>query len=376
MNKEVSANDNSGIMNNIGKSIEGYISSTKESLVDNPIVNKGSQAITSGTQIFSSAVSKVTMDNAKEVMMDTVSNSSSSIYFIIILLVLSSIVCYIIYYIIVDNVIFQKRVLIPGTETPLLCTKHTKLQFADVLDSGNGNKRSYCFWVYILDINSMLGASYRHLATITEKKNKPNDLHNSSLCARFSNKNNSLEFRFGINSSFPSSSSANVKYNDETTSFVIHSYNGQRYLSGIVIPYIPIQRWVHVGIVLNDNGGGSITTYIDGNFVETINNKTISTTNRDYGEDTIIDVSKFNLEHIGTLYVGGLETPTSDLIPVGFPGLLSRFTIFNYDLNRNDMYKEYSSGPIKGGLSSLGLSAYGIRNPVYKLDNSDPVVYY
>ena len=46
------------------------------------------------------------------------------------------------------------------------------------------------------------------------------------------------------------------------------------------------------------------------------------------------------------------------------------------DLNRNDIFKEYVSGPIKGGLSSFGLSAYGIRSPIYKLNNKDSVVYY
>jgi hypothetical protein len=74
--------------------------------------------------------------------------------------------------------------------------------------------------------------------------------------------------------------------------------------------------------------------------------------------------------------VGGLETPVDSNIPLGFSGLLSRFTIFNFDLNRNDIYKEYSHGPIKGGLSALGLTAYGIRNPIYKLNSSDPIVYY
>jgi hypothetical protein len=42
-------------------------------------------------------------------------------------------------------------------------------------------------------------------------------------------------------------------------------------------------------------------------------------------------------------------------------------------MNRNDIYKEYSSGPMKGVLSriSMGLTAYGIRNPIYKIKSSD-----
>lgn len=370
MNNKGSPQENIGIMENISKSIEDYVSTTKDSIVNNPVVNKGSDAINASSQIVSTAVNNLTMQNAKEAMMNTVTNSSSSIYFIIILLILAAIVCYIIYYIIVDNIIYQKKILISGTETPILCSKHTKLAFSDVLDSGNGNKRTYCFWIYILDINSLQGDNFRHFATITAKKNSPSEINKSSLCIRLDKRNNSLDFRFGT------IDEKSVGFKEDSQSFnkVSIENSGGTYMCGINIKYIPIQRWVHVAVVLNDNGGGSVTTYIDGNFVETLNNKNIKELTND--PNIQINVGKLNLEHIGTLYVGGLETPINDNINVGFSGLLSRFTIFNFDLNRNDIYKEYSQGPIKGGLSSIGLTAYGIRNPIYKLNSSDPVLYY
>jgi hypothetical protein len=369
MNNIGSPEENKGIIENISKSIEEYVESTKEGIVNNSVVNKGSEAITASSQIVSSAVNNMTMENAKEIMIDTVTNSSASIYFIIILLVLAAIVCYIIYYIIVDNIIYQKRILIPGTETPVLCSKHTKLPYTDVLDSGNGNKRTYCFWIYILDINALQGGNYRHFVTITDKKNKPSEVHRSSLCIRLNNKNNSLDFRFGtVNNNTP------LEIGSANTFNTFIDDSGIKLMCGINIKYIPIQRWVHVAVVLNDNVGGSVTTYVDGNFVETLNNKNIKDLEGD--PNIQINVGKLNLEHTGTLYVGGLETPVDSNIPLGFSGLLSRFTIFNFDLNRNDIYKEYSQGPIKGGLSALGLTAYGIRNPIYKLNSSDPIVYY
>jgi len=365
MNNIGSSQENKGVIENISKSIEEYVSSTKDSIVNNPVVNKSSEAFKTGTEVISTAVNNMNIENAKEVMMDTVTNSSSSIYFIIFLLVLAGIVCYIIYYIIVDNVIYQKRILLPGTETPLLCTKYSKLPFSDILDNGNGNKRSYCFWIYILDIQSQTG-EYRHIATITDKNNQQKEIEKSSLCIRVNKNKNSIEFRFGTNNSNPTS----LTYNEINTASFLTT---DKFLTGIEIKYVPIQRWVHVGIVINDNGGGSITTYIDGNFVETINNKNIK--EQEYSAGAQIDTNRLNLNHVGTLYVGGLETPPTD-VPLGFSGLFSRFTIFNYDLNRNDIYKEYSSGPIKGGLSSIGLTAYGIRNPIYKLNKTDPVIYY
>ena len=364
MNNEVPSQDNKGFMEKIGKNFQDFFNGAKEGAVNNPVVNKGSEALSASSQIVSNAVNNMTIENAREAFVNNVTNTSSSIYFIIILLILAAIVCYIIYYIIVDNILYQKRILIPGTEAPIVCSKFSEISFSDVLEGGNGNKRSYCFWVYIFNINDKTG-QHRHLATITDDKNSQKDVQDSSLCMRLAKDRNALELRFGINKTYNNSES--VIYSDDREKFLYITKDTTKYLCGIEIEYIPIQRWVHVGVVMNDNGGGSITTYIDGNFVKTVNNKT------ENKNGSVIDVSILNLDHVGKLYIGGKE---GEKTPLGFSGLFSRLTIFNYDLNRNDIYREYSAGPIKGSLSSLGLAAYGLRNPIYKLTNSDTVVYY
>lgn len=359
MNTEVASQDK-GFVEKVGQNFQDFFSGAKDGVVNNPVVNKGSDAITASTQIVSRAVSNISVENAREAIINTVTNSSSSIYFIIILLVLAAIVCYIIYYIVVDNVLYQKRILIPGTESPIVCSKYNEISFSDVLEGGNGNKRSYCFWIYIFNINDRIG-SHRHLATISNSSSKQSKIKDSSISMRLAKDRNALQIRFGISDDYKT----DVDYNSEN--FLYVEKGATKYLCGIDVEYIPIQRWVHVGVVVNDNGGGSITTYVDGNFVKTVNKKT------EEKNGAVIDVSIFNLDHIGKLYVGGKE---GENIPLGFSGLFSRFTLFNYDLNRNDIYREYSAGPIRGSLSSLGLAAYGIRNPIYKLTNSDTVVYY
>ncbi len=364
MNNEVVVQDNKGLIEKIGMNFQDFFNGAKEGAVNNPIVNKGSEAISASSKIVSNAVNNMTIENAREVFVNNVTNTSSSIYFIIILLILAAIVCYIIYYIIVDNILYQKKILIPGTESPIVCSKFSEISFSDVLEGGNGNKRSYCFWVYIFNINDNAG-SFRHLATITDDKNRHGNVEDSSLCMRLAKDRNALELRFGINKTY--NDNEPVKYDYDRDQFLYINKGITKYLCGIEIEYIPIQRWVHVGVVMNDNGGGSITIYIDGNFVKTINNKT------ENKNGSILDVSIFNLDHVGKLYIGGKEGENT---PLGFSGLFSRLTIFNYDLNRNDIYREYSTGPIKGSLSSLGLAAYGLRNPIYKLTNSDTVVYY
>jgi hypothetical protein len=42
--------------------------------------------------------------------------------------------------------------------------------------------------------------------------------------------------------------------------------------------------------------------------------------------------------------------------------------MWNYDINKNDVYKDYRAGPLNGILASLGIGAYGLRNPIYKLE--------
>jgi hypothetical protein len=59
----------------------------------------------------------------------------------------------------------------------------------------------------------------------------------------------------------------------------------------------------------------------------------------------------------------------SQIKTTGFSGLISKFVIYNYDLNKNDVYKEYNKGPLGGLLSSIGIPNYGLRNPIYKINN-------
>lgn len=362
-----------GIIDNIQNAVSGSISDTKDALVNNGVVKKGSEALSASTEIVSKAVSNISVENTKEAIMNAMSDSSSSLYLIIFLLFLASFICYILYYIITDSLLTQQKILIPGTEMPIVCTEMSVFPFKQKLESGNGKKRSYSFWIYLFDLSPADG-QYRHVAHITDSSSKYN-VQNSSIHIVLDKNLNKLHVRFALASSDDeksafNSGSNNIKEdgssNDKLDNYL--SFGG--IATGFTINYIPIQRWVHVAFVLNDIGGGSITTYIDGNFVNTIDNS-----NKGEGSDKLLadganlDMNKLLLEHSGSLYVGGESS--NAFFPMGFSGLISKFTINNYDLNRNDIYKEYSAGPLKGVLASLGLSSYGIRNPVYKLKASN-----
>ena len=109
---------------------------------------------------------------------------------------------------------------------------------------------------------------------------------------------------------------------------------------------------------MSDVNGGIVYTYIDGELTD----------------QTEARNSKINIHELGfenkadTLFVGG-SISNSQVGASGFSGLLSKFSIYNYDLNKNDIYKEYSKGPLNGLLTSMGIVSYGLRNPVYKLSS-------
>jgi hypothetical protein len=373
MNNEVVAEANKGIVDNVKDSVTDFISSSKDSIVNNGVVNKGSEAINESTKIVSTAVSNISIENTKDAIMNAMSDSSSTLYFLIVLLIIAAFVCYIVYYIIVDTVIIQQRILIPGTEMPIICSQHSKYPFTQELDSGNGNKRTYCFWIYIFDIKAADG-QYRHVASIYPNKSDTvfHSVKDSTIYIRLDSKKNSLQVRF------PTVDDDKTTFEADSGKMPINEFlvntkgtENKNLVTGVEIEYIPIQRWVHVGIVINDIGGGSFNIFVDGNYTKTENNQTVSSKDNSsndrnhYTPSSIINVGKLNMNHKGVLHVGGVAPA------YGFSGLISKFTIFNYDMNRNDIYKEYSSGPMKGVLASMGLTAYGIRNPIYKIKSSD-----
>ena len=127
---------------------------------------------------------------------------------------------------------------------------------------------------------------------------------------------------------------------------------------GIEIPYIPIQRWVHIGIVINENSnGGSIVAYVDGDLSKVITTGDISSAG------TLLKVNNLNLDKKGNLVVGGTIDGMND---VGFSGLISKISMYNYDLNDKDIYNDYNEGPLDGFLSKY-LGAYGVRSPIYRI---------
>lgn len=352
------------VLDNVGDSVSSAFSSASDVVTENKLVKDTGSAVSSAATSVTNAVSNISVQETKDAIVETLSDNTSVLFLAIVLLVIASIVGYIIYNIITDTVLNQQKILIPGSDVPLFCNQLTELPFTQKLENGNGNKRSYCFWIYIFNINSNSG-QYRHVAHISSDETDNKRPLNASPYIMLDKNKNSLHIRFALKSDDEKSCrSLNTKnyYSDSgVRDFRSCTINGSTFTTGFTIDYVPIQRWVHVGFVINDIGGGSITSYLDGNFYETLD--------RNSGLEGNLRLDKLNLNCEGSLIVGGSDS--GDPGPFGFSGLLSKFTVFNYDLNKNDMYREYHKGPINGMLASLGIGAYGLRNPVYKLKAAD-----
>jgi hypothetical protein len=316
----------------------------------NDTAHMANNALNSGLESVSNSTEAI-----KQTFAPYLQDSSTVLYGLIIVSLLALIVGYFLYVLITDNVLYQQRVLVEGTDTPVLCNDMSEFKITQHLSNTNGKRRTYSFWIYINDITKYAGDQFRHIAHIGADHKSIID---SSPYIVLDSVSNKIYVRLAPNDDKNISKDLlHYKLNDIETVDQLVKY-GSDYC-GFTIDYVPIQRWVHVAFAMTDNNGGSIYIYIDGELIKIVENKTTYPLN----------ISQLKLDNKGDLFVGGNVNDTSNGV-TGFSGLLSKFTIFNYDLNQNDIFKEYNSGPFSGMLSSLGLSSYGLRSPIYKLNSA------
>ena len=263
--------------------------------------------------------------------------SNPNVLYGLIAIIIVAIICVIIIYYFISRSVFNKKSFtVEKTKFPVK-GYITSLLPADIPSSGNGSRRTYTFWIYVNDLNNSSG-DIRHVWSIGDKTAAENS---------------------PIVYIDPDSNKLNISFAKENgTDNELSKSSDQKYK--IKFDYLPLQRWVHIGIVVNDNySGTTVTLYMDSEIVKSVTNGGDSS-NED--NELTADSSDWNkevdLDKSGSLLVGGDKN--------GFNGLVSKVTIHNYDLNSKDIYNSYSEGPIDGLLASLG---YGVRTPLYKLSD-------
>jgi len=282
-------------------------------------------------------------------------NNSSLFIGLLIVILICAIVAYTLYYLITTKLFLNVKQVADKTKIPILGTSYSTFDFT-INKTGNGDRRTYTFWIYIHDMTKNNG-NYKHVLSLNSGTDI--DIRNASPFIFLDEKNNRLYIRLSrTNKDY----SSDVNYTNIRDLRTLSEGTLDNFMTqGIVIPYVPLQRWVHIGIVCNANSYKNyIYTYVDGDLVNTsstdekdryINN---ATRNKDY-RNLDINVS-------GILRIGGDGNEY-----YGFSGLVSKFTTFNYELNQKDIYQEYNDGPIGSMFAKLGLGLYGIQSPIYKI---------
>ena len=317
-------------------------------------------------------MSSSALDKFKEMFSDTTENvsktyssfsndklgfmSGNGVYIgLFLVIIICLLIAYILYYFITTKLFSNVRQIVNETRIPIIATEKRRFDF-DIKTTGNGERRSYTFWIYIHDMNKYTG-NYKNVFNVQTSAS----VNNPELASPFvflDKKDNKMYFRFGQVAG--EKSSANVEKYNNLTQAKLNVFMK----TGIVIPYIPLQRWVHVAIVCNANSYKNyIYAYVDGDLVSTTSN---NEKDRYLGdtEDTRKTLTKININNKGVINVGG---ELNDTEGPGFSGLVSKISTFNYELNQRDVYNDYYWGPIGNILARIGLGMYGVRNPIYKL---------
>lgn len=283
--------------------------------------------------------------------------NNSSLYISLFVVIIITVIIAILLYTFLGWQLFSKiEQTIDETKIPIVGTKLNKYR-AELAETANGYRRSFSFWIYINDMNKYQG-QYKNVLGIS---NDPDEFKpfNCSPYIFLDKTNNSMYITFS------------PKKNNTINDCIMDNGKIKNYMKrGIYIKYIPLQRWVNIVIVCNtDSFKTSLYAYVDGDLAANVEDKQsnidIGLTNAS-GADKLNenDLSTINLNVSGYLYVG--SDNVSECGP-GFSGLIANFKSYNYELNHKDIYNIYNKGPINGLLARLGLSAYGIRSPIYKI---------
>ena len=347
--------------------MNGTTSSTSSTSASNPIFD-----------VFKSdsSISNTTSNSIRN-LYDMSLNNNTLFIGLFIVIIVTIVIAYLLYTYIGSQLFAKIKSVVSDTKVPVMGTKLSKFN-AELAKNANGSRKSFSFWIYINDMTKYKG-QYQTIAAVSSDGDNKYNIESCSPYIFLDKNNNTLFIRF--------TKLDNKEYNTSikqiNSPLDLHKFMK----SGISIDYIPIQRWVHIAVVCNSNTfKTTLYAYVDGDLVKTIsdnepfalagytdnyNNNDSCTTSTSTStsickKDEKTNLQNLNLNMTGYLYVGNIRD-YSDGIGPGFYGLLSSFSSYNYELNQQDIYSIYNEGPVTGFLAKLGLSAYGVRSPVYKL---------
>lgn len=211
-----------------------------------------------------------------------------------------------------------------------------------------GQEFTYSLWVYLSE-NYKASDSHKLVFTRGNTSNSFTDIDAvANPVVMMDGKANSLYFALSTTAT-PTGATYNVNCIARTPSSSCALSVPTNHLV-TKLEYVPLQRWVHCCYVVRDN---IATLFVDGDIYS------IQTTN-----DIKIAANQPRPLIRGTagdLIVGDPNFPVN--------GFMSKLEFYNYALSHKQVQDIYKSGPVNAGLlSKLGIGSYGLRTPIYNLD--------
>lgn len=267
--------------------------------------------------------------------------STIAMFIIIALIMIVIIVVYIVYRIKRSDL---QNVMILKSSTRLYNMQQTyKFEAHNLPPTLNGQEYSYSFWLYIVEYPPMDNHAIlfcRGGAGQTVDKSNP---------IIFLDKNTN-KLHIGVRTTMPASEPLSSTMGNAILDNVM---NGKKsgFLSATV-DYIPLQRWVHFTVVVQDN---LLTIYLDGD-IYTVSN--LFDMPRPAGVRPVFAGTS------GDVFVGSLPG-----LPTQPKAFLGKLQFYNFALMHKDVRTVYAEGPVtQSVMGRMGLPEYGVRTPLYRLD--------
>jgi hypothetical protein len=312
-----------------------------------------------------------TTTNAANVVMDKVKNFLGDkghivVMIVVVLLVFILVIVYISFALKASNL--KGKLL---TKSPI---KLDDLQTPFIVDAGDipkpsvGREYSYSFWMYIDNFVQTNDAPQMVMYRGTQ-----NSIGDANPIVMMDGNSNKLYFVIKTQGSSLSSSVSSINYDNNLQNVLSRSYFNNRDFTLstpnthkhiiMSIDYVPLQRWVHVTVVIDNK---IITVFMDGEIysVKSIDEYKMSKQPEFDVRGNKIDYNLIIEKTEGTVYLGkfnGSKTPSAYLSNLGF---------YNYAISLSEVKKVYMQGPFAKGnfLSAIGISSYGVRSPIFKID--------
>lgn len=222
----------------------------------------------------------------------------------------------------------------------------------------NGREYAYSFWVYLDSVKT--DGNY-NLVFLRSPNNDSNYLNNANPIVYLDKNSNKMVIKVRT------ASADTITYENldsviegEGTNNPVTFHNDNCKYATFKIDYVPLQRWVNIIINVNNN---MLAVIMDGAVHST------RVLNEDNDRCPGESASKLVSPTTGSIMIGNISEEINNLPAAD--GFISRVQFFNYSLKTPGHIKKiYNAGPVKsvGILQKLGLPLYGIRNPLYRID--------